>query len=331
MSYERYMSNQNGQSPEDYQGPERATDEGSYYYPEVMGESVVVGQDTGDPCDQSSAYYDPNYCYQLGGTPYDSGGYGGDPGNPYGAPQPGTLPVDYSFCTSLVKAVPLPPPPAHFTDPKGEQVYRAAMEGYYNFLNNLVQYYRVTAPNGDFNIPFRTRQVTATGNPYNDYYTNESHQILLFADINSPEWLNAGLDQYCPSYVGTPTGQCQDIPGYQCTMSGESIVMGEDFVLAGAAPVVRKLAARKAQAGAAPKGSVVWRKMNAGEMQAQAARYRAGGKSNAPQQKATLTSRGRQSLAARVSSSGRAAARASREVRATVRPGIPSRLMTVRR
>jgi hypothetical protein len=64
-SYNRYMDAQSGQSPEDYEGPQ------------LLGEEIVMGQDTGDPCDQSSAYFDPDTCYQYGGQIYDSGQGGG--------------------------------------------------------------------------------------------------------------------------------------------------------------------------------------------------------------------------------------------------------------
>lgn len=291
MSYNRYMAMQAGQSPDHYGHNGLSVGE-----PIEMGDAIEMGADSGDPCDAASAYYDPNACYNYGGTPYDSSQQGGS--NPYAAPQQGNLPVDAAFCDSLVIAVPVPPPPIQFQGAQGEQVYRSQMEGYYNFLNNYVHRQTVIAPNGNFNIPFRTAQVNNSGRVYDDFYTNENHQILFFADTTSAEWQNAGLDQYCPSFLGSPTGQCQDIPGYQCQMSGADIMMGADFVLGASAPVVRHIAAKSAVA-AAKQGSVVWRKMTAGENAQQKARYRAGGNSRAQQRKVPASMKAKAALASR--------------------------------
>ena len=311
MSYNRYQAAQNGQSPEDYGSnvgagrlartkraselamAQRCQDIGGIYtgggHCAMVGMGDAdMGADSGDPCDASSQYYDPNYCVANGGQPYD--GSQGSNSNPYGAPQQGNLPVDAAFCDSLVTVVPLPPPPAKFSGAQAEQMYRSQMEGYYNFLNSKVVTRTLIAPNGNFSIPFRTAQVNNSGRVYDDFYTNENHQILFFADTNSAEWRNAGLDQYCPSFVGMPTGQCQDIPGYQCQMSGADIMMGADFVLGASAPVVRHVAAKSAVA-AASKAPVVWRKMSPGENARQKARYRAGGTSRAQQQKVPMSAR----------------------------------------
>lgn len=295
MSYGRYLSAQNGQSPEDYGYNGRVAG---------LGDEILMGYDSGDPCDTSSASFDPSTCDYYGGTPYDpnAGGYdpnaGGGNSNPYGTPQQGNQPVDAAFCDSLVQVVPLPPPPAKFSGAQAEQMYRSQMEGYYNFLNSKALKRTLIAPNGNFSIPFRTVQVNNSGRVYDDFYTNENHQILFFADTNSVEWQNAGLDQYCPSYVGLPTGQCQDIPGQQCQMSGADIMMGADFVLGASAPVVRHVAAKSAVA-ASSKGSVVWRKMTPGENAQQKARYRAGGNSRAQQKKVSVSAKAKAALANR--------------------------------
>jgi hypothetical protein len=316
MSHDRYSAAQNGQSPDDY-GPnvgagrlartkraselamaQRCQDVGGIYtgggHCAMVGMGDAdMGADSGDPCDASSAYYDENACYNSGGNPYDSGS-----SNPYGAPTQGNQPVDAAFCDSLVTLVPMPPPPVKFQGAQAEQMYRSQMEGYYNFLNSMVVKRTLIAPNGNFSIPFRTVQVNNSGRVYDDFYTNENHQILLFADTNSAEWQNAGLDRYCPSYVGLPTGQCQDIPGQQCQMSGMDIMMGEDFVLGASAPVVRHVAAKSAKA-ASKQGSVVWRKMTPAENARQKARYRAGGTSRAQQTKVAASARAKAALASR--------------------------------